>query len=68
MAHTFKSIFNFPNPVNQITARLVAGVVVILSLACILSSESQLIFLMFYGFLPSVFTGPNLGLMGLLAT
>jgi len=68
MAHTFKSIFNFPNPVNEIAARLVAGMVVILSLAFILSGESWLLFLLFYGFLARVLTGPNLSPMGLLAT
>ena len=68
MAHTFKSIFNFPNPVNEIAARLVAGMVVILSLAFILSGETWLLFLLLYGFLARVLTGPNLSPMGLLAT
>ena len=68
MTHTLKSIFNFPNPVNEIAARLVAGMVVILSLAFILSGELWLLFLLFYGFLARVFTGPNLSPMGLLAT
>ena len=68
MTHTLKSIFNFPNPVNEIAARLVAGMVVILSLAFILSGETWLLFLLFYGFLARAFTGPNLSPMGLLAT
>ena len=68
MTHTLKSIFNFPNPVNEIAARLVAGMVVILSLAFILSGETWLLFLLLYGFLARVLTGPNLSPMGLLAT
>ena len=68
MFDTLKSIFSFPNPVNEIAARLVAGMVVILSLAFILSGELWLLFLLFYGFLARVFTGPNLSPMGLLAT
>ena len=68
MAHTLKSIFNFPNPVNEIAARLVAGMVVILSLTFILSGETWLLFLLLYGFLARVLTGPHLSPMGLLAT
>ena len=65
---TFRSIFNFPNPVNEVAARLVAGMVVMLSLAIILSGQSWLLFLLLYGFLARVLTGPNLSPMGLLAT
>ena len=68
MPHILKSIFSFPNPVNEIAARSVAGMVVILSFAIILSGEPWLLFLLFYGFLARVFTGPDLSPMGLLAT
>ena len=64
----FKSIFGFPNPVNEIAARLVAGMVLGLSLAIILTDQPWLLFLLFYGFVARVLTGPNLSPMGLLAT
>ena len=68
MPDILKSMFSFPNPVNEIAARSVAGMVVILSFAIILSGEPWLLFLLFYGFLARVFTGPDLSPMGLLAT
>ena len=59
MPDILKSIFSFPNPVNEIAARSVAGMVVILSFAIILSGEPWLLFLLFYAFLARVFTGPD---------
>ena len=68
MASTFKSVFSFPNPVNEVAARMVAGMVVVLALATILSGQSWLYALLAYGFLARVATGPTLSPMGLLAT
>jgi hypothetical protein len=62
------TLFSFPNPVNEISARLVAGMVVMLSLAIILTDQSWLLFVLAYGFLARVATGPTLSPMGLLAT
>ena len=63
-----RTLFSFPNPVNEISARLVAGMVVALSLAIILTDQSWLLFVLAYGFLARVATGPTLSPMGLLAT
>ena len=68
IAETFKSIFTFPNQVNEVAARLVAGMVVALSLAFILSGQSWLLFLLLYGFLARALTGPALSPMAILAT
>ena len=68
MAGTFKSVFSFPNPVNEVAARMVAGMVVVLALATILSGQSWLYVLLAYGFLARVATGPTLSPMGMLAT
>ena len=63
-----KNVFNFPNPVNEVAARMVAGMVLTLSLAIIFTDQSWLMFLLAYGFLARVATGPTLSPMGLLAT
>ena len=62
------STFSFPNPVNEVAARLVAGMVVALSLTILISGQSWLIAVLAYGFLARVATGPTLSPMGLLAT
>lgn len=65
---TLENVFSFPNPVNEIAARTVAGMVVALSLATIFSGQSWLMFVLAYGFLARVATGPTLSPMGQLAT
>ncbi len=65
---TLSSIFSFPNPANEVAARLVAGMVVMLTLTILLTGESWLMFVLAYGFLARVATGPTLSPMGLLAT
>ena len=63
-----KNVFSFPNPVNEVAARMVAGMVLTLSLAIIFTDQTWLMFLLAYGFLARVATGPTLSPMGLLAT
>ena len=63
-----RQLFSFPNPVNEISARLVAAMVVALSLAAIISEQPVLFVVLAYGFLARVATGPTLSPMGLLAT
>ena len=63
-----RSVFGFPNPVNEVAARMVAGMVVLLALATIVSGQGWLYVLLAYGFLARVATGPTLSLMGQLAT
>jgi hypothetical protein len=61
-------LFSFPNPVNEVSARLVAGGVVLLSAAAIVSGAGWLIALIAYGFVARVLTGPTLSPLGQLAT
>ena len=63
-----RSVFGFPNPVNEVAVRMVAGMVVLLTLATIFSGQGWLYVLLAYGFLARVATGPTLSPMGLLAT
>ena len=63
-----KGVFSFPNPVNEISARLVAAMVVVLSVATIITGEPLLFVALAYGFVARVATGPTLSPIGLLAT
>jgi hypothetical protein len=63
-----RSLFSFPNPVNEVAARLVAAMVVVLSLVIIATGAWWPMLLLAYGFLARVLTGPTLSPMGLLAT
>lgn len=63
-----REVFSFPNPVNEVAARVVAGMVVVLSVATLLTGQWWLAFLLAYGFLARVATGPTLSPMGQLAT
>jgi hypothetical protein len=68
MMDQLRGILNFPNPVNEISARLVAAMVVALSTAAIVTGEPLLFVALAYGFVARVATGPTLSPMGLLAT
>lgn len=63
-----KQLFSFPNPANDYAARMVAGMVVAMSLGVIVLHQNWLLFLLAYGFLARVLTGPTLSPAGLLAT
>ncbi len=62
------SVFSFPNPVNEVSARLVAAGVVILSAAAIALDQSWLVAVIAYGFLARVLSGPTLSPLGQLVT
>jgi hypothetical protein len=62
------SLFSFPDPVNEISARLVAGGVVLLSLATIVFAQPWLTAVIAYGFLARVLSGPTLSPLGQLVT
>jgi hypothetical protein len=62
------SLFSFPNPVNEISARLVAGGVVLLCLATIVFNQPWLTAVIAYGFVARVLTGPTLSPLGQLVT
>jgi hypothetical protein len=61
-------LFSFPNPVNEVSARLVAGGVVVMSLAAIVFQQPWLIAVIAYGFVARVLTGPTLSPLGQLVT
>ena len=61
-------LFSFPNPANEIAARFVAGMVLILTTVIILTENQILAGFLVYGFLARDATGPTLSPMGLLAT
>ncbi|MBI4313125.1 MAG: DUF4395 domain-containing protein [Chloroflexi bacterium] len=65
---TLRQVFSFPNPANDYAARMVAGMVVGMSLGVILLHQHWLLLLLAYGFLARVLTGPTLSPAGLLAT
>ena len=66
--NTINDIFSFPNAANEIAARFVAGMVLILTTVIILTENQILAGFLVYGFLARVATGPTLSPMGLLAT
>jgi len=61
-------LFSFPDPVDEISARLVAGGVVLLSVLALVSGWSWLVGLMALGFIARVATGPTLSPLGQLVT
>ncbi len=68
MVTRWKALFSFPNPANDIAARVVAGVVVVMSVAAIVVPERWLLVPLAYGFWARVLTGPKLSPLGWLAT
>jgi hypothetical protein len=61
-------MFTFPNPVNEVSARLVAIGVVLMSAAAVVFDLKWLLPLLFYGFVARVLTGPKLSPLGQLVT
>ena len=61
-------LFSFPNPVNEVSARLVAGGVVLMSLAAIVLGQPWIAVVIAYGFVARVLTGPTLSPLGQLVT
>jgi hypothetical protein len=62
------TLFSFPNPVNEVSARLVAGGVVLLSLVALVFGQVWLTAVIAYGFVARVLTGPTLSPLGQLVT
>jgi hypothetical protein len=61
-------LFSFPNPVNEVSARLVAAGVVLMCVATIALDQPWIIVVLAYGFLARVLTGPTLSPLGQLVT
>ena len=63
-----RTVFRFPNPVNEVAARVVATGALALSIAFMASGQGWLLVLLAYGFWARVLTGPTLSPLGQLAT
>jgi hypothetical protein len=63
-----RALLSFPNPVNETSARLVAGAVAVLSVVTIAFQQGWLLPVLAYGFVARALTGPTLSPLGLLAT
>ena len=63
-----RKLFDFPNPVNEVSARLVAAGVVLLSLGVVVFGQAWLIAPLAYGFVARVLTGPTLSPLGQFVT
>jgi hypothetical protein len=61
-------LFSFPNPVNEVSARLVAAGVVVMSVATIVFDQPWIIVVLAYGFVARVLSGPTLSPLGQLVT
>jgi hypothetical protein len=61
-------LFSFPDPVNEVSARVVAGGVVVLAAATIVFDLPWMTAVIAYGFVARVLTGPTLSPLGQLAT
>lgn len=63
-----KQLFTFPDPVNESSARLVAAGVVILTSAFLITQTSWILWVLAYGFVARVMTGPTLSPLGQIVT
>ena len=61
-------LLGFPNPVNETSARVVAGGVVAMTTATIAFDQSWILLPLTYGFAARLLTGPKLSPLGQLAT
>jgi hypothetical protein len=68
MVSGVRGLFSFPNPVNEVSARLVAGGVVLMGLVTIIFDVKWLTIVLAYGFIARVLTGPTLSPLGQLVT
>ncbi len=60
--------FSFPDPVNEVSARLVATGVVVMAVTAIIFDVRGLTLVLAYGFLARVLTGPTLSPLGQFVT
>lgn len=63
-----RSVFTFPKVVNEVSARLVAGTVVLLTLVILGFHQTWLIAPLAYGFVARLLSGPTLSPVGQLVT
>ena len=65
---TQRRLIGFPETVNEVAARLVAGGVVLMSLSALVLRQHWLLIPLAYGFWARVLTGPRLSPLGQLVT
>lgn len=63
-----RRFFTFPNPVDEISARLVAGGVVVMALALLITRQWWILLPLSFGFVARVSSGPRWSPLGLLVT
>lgn len=63
-----QNLFRFPDPVNEVAARIVAGFVVVLTALYVVTQSTPLLAFIAYGFVARVATGPTLSPIGQLVT
>ncbi len=63
-----RRLFSFPNPVNEVSARLVAAGVVLMSVTALVFQLEWLVVVIALGFIARVATGPTLSVLGQLVT
>ena len=63
-----RNVFGFPHPVDEVSARLVAGGVVLLGAAYLATGNRLVLAALAYGFVARVLTGPRLSPLGRLVT
>jgi hypothetical protein len=68
VATSIKSVFEFPNPVNETSARIVASGAVAMALGVVVLGQLWLLIPLAYGFVARVLTGPTLSPLGQIAT
>jgi Domain of unknown function (DUF4395) len=61
-------LFSFPHPVNEISARLVATGVLVLTVLTLVLAQPVLLVVLAYGFVARVLTGPTLSPLGQFVT
>ena len=63
-----RNLFSFPNPVNETSARLVAGAVAMLAVVAIAFQQGWILPVLAYGFVARALTGPRLSPLAFVAT
>ncbi|MCA9822940.1 MAG: DUF4395 domain-containing protein, partial [Dehalococcoidia bacterium] len=63
-----RQLLEFPDPVNEVAARLVAGGVAVLCAALLLTQTPWLVALLAAGFLARVLSGPRISPLALFVT
>ena len=61
-------LFSFPNPVNETSARIVAGGAVVMGVLFTATGNGWILAVLTYGFIARVLTGPTLSPLGRLST